>query len=366
MAHFRRNFYLLFGRIAKHIFSPASFYTLANISRAAADAIDSLHIFYDFSIINLKKRFIIAMQNLSEVRPNLFLLDLPQPSHPGYRQFISAWILRRGKRAWVVDPGPGSTITELGKALNYLGCDDLAAILLTHIHLDHGGGSGHLLRQFPTTKVVCHSRARAHLIDPRKLYAGSIEVLGEVARTFGEPLPIAADNLVHSDRWPGPEADIEIFPTPGHAAHHQSFYYDDMLFCGEACGTTIAGNDFYVRLATPPRFIRDIFVASINACVERQPAYLCMGHFGLHQHCEEIMQGAKEQVDRWLDFIARPEQERDSSEEIFTKLRRQDPLLAPFSELPADIQQREIFFAANSIRGMRAYLKARTTLALQR
>lgn len=118
----------------------------------------------------------------------LTCIDLDQPSLEGFRQFISCWLYQDEKLCFVVDPGPLSTIPVLLKELQKQQVKSLDYILLTHIHIDHAGGTGELLRTFPQTKVICHPNGIKHLIAPEKLWAGSKKFSGSslknMARSF--------------------------------------------------------------------------------------------------------------------------------------------------------------------------------------
>ena len=128
-----------------------------------------------------------------EFGANLALIPLPQDL-PGFDTFISAWLVT-GERTYLVDPGPAVTIQKLVAALRALHIHHLDAILLTHIHIDHSGGIGDLVTHFPDTPVVCHPKAVEHLVDPARLWAGSVKTLGAIARAYGPISPVPADRV---------------------------------------------------------------------------------------------------------------------------------------------------------------------------
>src|SRR6056297_1613601 len=115
-------------------------------------------------------------------RRNLTCIDLDQPDHEGFRRFISSWLHRDKRLGFLVDPGPLSTIPHLLAELDKAGVERLDLILLTHIHIDHAGGTGALLDRYPEAKVVCHPDGIPHMIDPAQLWQGSLKVLGDLAR----------------------------------------------------------------------------------------------------------------------------------------------------------------------------------------
>ena len=292
---------------------------------------------------------------------DLFLVDLVQASFPGFRNFISSWIYRGPETNFVVDPGPSNTIQILIDGLKSLGIKRLDYILLTHIHLDHGGGTGDLLQEYPMAKVICHEKGISHMINPERLYHSSLEVLGTLARTFGPLMPVREECIYSASNIIIPEGKITIFPTPGHAPHHQSFLFKGLLFCGEALGTTIpTDRKLYLRLATPPVFKHEIFRDSIDRIEAINPDHLCMAHYGFKRNADEVIIAAKTQLEYWqkeLSTILKTNDTIPDHLDIFRYLIKNDPLLSGFFDLPEDIKQREYFFSGNSIKGMIDYLK---------
>ena len=141
---------------------------------------------------------------------------------------------------YLVDLGPASTVPALEKSLSTLGVEELDYVLLTHIHLDHAGGIGHLVKIFPGTRIVVPFRGRKHLIDPSRLWEGSLKTLGEMVLTFGEMIAVSEDDILKNTI----SIDgLEVWDTPGHASHHQSFLYkrgdENILFPGEAAGVML-------------------------------------------------------------------------------------------------------------------------------
>lgn len=295
--------------------------------------------------------------------PVLIDLDLPRP---GYHHFISCWFHRLGDATVVVDPGPASTIDHLVAELEKLGVDRLDWILLTHIHLDHGGGTGQLCRAFPGARVVCFEPAVKHLVDPARLWEGSRAVLGDKALLFGEPVPVPAERFAGGDELAA--LGVETVLTPGHAPHHQSYIHGDLIFIGEAAGMTCPVPDgFYMRPATPPRFVLDVALASIDRLSARAPGLqrAAFGHYGLHDDVAGILKAARAQMLSWVEELEVLTESgcrvrsREIQERALVRLMEVDPLFAPFTELDADLQAREIDFFHNTLDGMLGWLAGR-------
>jgi len=258
-----------------------------------------------------------------------------------------------------VDPGPSSTIPLLLSALKKLDIHSIDYILLTHIHIDHAGGTGNLLQHYPEALVICHSIGIPHLINPEKLWAGSLKVLGPIAEAFGPIQPVASDSIMEVSELKLKEGTVTVFPTPGHAPHHQSFLFDNYLFAGEALGTaTPAAKDFYLRLATPPRFIYDKFSETIKSIGEKKPDNLCLAHYGFKTESINVINSALDQLNLWMEYIEKDFDKGNREPDlIFDNLVASDPFLKSLPDLPSDIRYREKYFAGNSIKGFLDYFK---------
>ena len=302
--------------------------------------------------------------------PGLHLIDLDQDL-VGQRRFISCWALLTPELAFVVDPGPPATGTRLIAALEELGCTRLDFILLTHIHLDHGGTTAAVLARWPSARVICHRRGRPHLVDPARLWAGSQQVLGEKARVYGRPLPVPEAALAE---YAEAEArGIRVIETPGHAPHHVCFLHGWRLFLGEAAGTYATldrGPDTpepYLRPATPPAFRLEVAQRSLDKLLALDPAptELLFAHHGRHTgHAPTLLAAARAQLGLWVETCRelRAQAGPDAAagplmDAIAAELARRDPYYARGAALPADIREREHDFTRQTLRGMLGYLE---------
>jgi len=296
---------------------------------------------------------------LHPVLENLYLVDLDQ-SLPGFKRFISSWIYLDGEQAIVVDPGPASTITILAKALKALRVNKLSYVLLTHIHLDHAGGASHLLRYFPETKIICHPKGIPHMIDPAKLWAGSQKVLGEeLARAYGPVAAVPEEVIGFANHLEKGGFSIDVFKTPGHASHHLNYLIDGLLFAGEVAGVNIPLEDaFYLRIATPPRFIYDVCKDSLQKAAGLDCDKICFGHYGMRSDPARVFDAAQAQLELWMRickdlYTGNPAVDEGN---ILRRLLKEDPSLKAFGKLPLAAQRRETYFCKNSIRGILGYL----------
>jgi glyoxylase-like metal-dependent hydrolase (beta-lactamase superfamily II) len=289
---------------------------------------------------------------------NLFLIDLDQKID-GFRQFISAWVYRSHNRTILVDPGPTVTIPLLKKALGELEIDRLDYILLTHIHIDHAGGTGLLISYYPEAKVVCHPKGIPHMINPEKLWQGSLKVLGKIVESYGPITGIPEKRISYPQTIETGSLKVEIYETPGHAAHHLNYLIDGHLFLGETAGVNIAmENDFYLRIATPPKFIYEVYKKSLYKAAGLECDKICFGHYDMREDVHNVFDRAKDQLEFWIDMVrAHYEKNKNvDAADIFCDLLESDPSIKAFKKLDKDIQKREKYFALNSINGMLGYL----------
>ena len=286
-----------------------------------------------------------------------FFIELPQKI-PGWEKFIGSWVIP-GNPTIIVDVGPTTSIDSLITQLDQRGVRQVDYVWLTHIHIDHAGGLAPFLRRFPAAKVVAPVKGIPHLIDPSRLWEGSLATLGEKALAYGPIDPVSPGNLFSPD-----DITLEkltILETPGHAPFHLSFCYQEYLFCGESAGVYLSfGDKIYLRPPTPPRFFLDQTVASVDKMLALEDRAIYFGHAGSHPSSRKMLGLYREQLFRWKDLITEVLQSgtEDVVKGATELLLEKDPLLAGFSQMDALSQQRERFFMANSIAGFMGYLKS--------
>ncbi len=292
------------------------------------------------------------------IRPALYLVPLRQKVE-GLDRFISSWIFK-GETRFLVDVGPKASISQLLGALEELDVERVDFIFLTHIHIDHAGGVAALVHRFPEARVVCHPAGRNHLIHPEKLWEGSKRILGDLALHYGEIDPVPASHILSCDEFSG--EGFEIVKTPGHAVHHMSLVFNGFLFVGEAGGVfRDLGNRLYLRPSTPPRFILEEAIASIDRLLQLDDLEICYAHFGIHRSSKEMLRRYKEQLYLWKDVIAeqmRIGEDRNLVDRCREALVKRDPFFSSLFELGNEERNRELYFLANNIRGLVEYLSS--------
>lgn len=278
---------------------------------------------------------------------------------PGFDSFFVSWLCQDDLNI-VVDVGPANTAARLVESLGALGLDRVDYVLLTHIHIDHCGGLGDLLEHYPMARVICHDKAVGHMVDPLRLWSGSLKVLGEIAEAYGPPRPIPKGKLIpHSE---SDLKDLTIIETPGHAVHHLSFVYRDLLFAGEAGGNYfIIGDTEYLRPATPPRFFFEVCLGSIDRLLSLEDQPICYAHFDQARSSHRLLGISREQLILWKEIIHKQVLKGDQEllERCMNGLTEKDPNLKGISRMDHDTLKRERFFMANAIKGFIGYFKER-------
>ena len=198
----------------------------------------------------------------------------------------------------LVDPGPESAAERL---LDALGDDRPRALLLTHIHFDHAGAAGALVRRRPDVEVWVHERGAAHLADPARLVASAKRLYGDdFDRLWGEVVPVPEANLrvlSGGER----EAGWDVAYTPGHASHHVAYRHRDSgwVFAGDTCGVRLPPGGLLLPPTPPPDFDLDAWRSSLDAIEAWDPPVLAITHFGSYDDPGEHIERMRAALSHW-------------------------------------------------------------------
>jgi glyoxylase-like metal-dependent hydrolase (beta-lactamase superfamily II) len=231
----------------------------------------------------------------------------------GRPRSIAAVLLESDGHRAILDPGPASTLSTLRQHLDSrgIGVSDLNAILLTHIHLDHAGATGALIKENPNLEVYVHKAGMRHLADPSKLLASAERLWpGELQQLFGETLPVPFGNLrilSGGETLALGSRNLDVIYTPGHASHHVSYFdlSDGTAFVGDTAGFHIEGVPYAVPLAPPPDIDLEAWNASLDAIAARQPARLFLTHFGYSNDPSAHIAKYRKNLQRWSTLAAK-------------------------------------------------------------
>ncbi len=219
----------------------------------------------------------------------------------GYPNIIATAVLQGPGGAALIDPGPTTSLPNLEAALGRGGLrmDDVRQILLTHIHLDHGGAVGTILKAHPHIEVFVHERGAPHLADPAKLLSSASRLYGQdMDRLWGEFLAVPADRLrvlQGGERLEVAGRTLEVAYTPGHASHHVSYFDPSsrIAFVGDTAGIRRGSGQYVMPASPPPDVDLERWRDSEARILEWDPDTLFLTHFGpfngARLHFQELM-----------------------------------------------------------------------------
>lgn len=235
--------------------------------------------------------------SLHQVTNRISVIDSPLEG----RARVLGTYLVRGERTAVIDPGPTSQVSV---SMEVMGAHNITPdiVLLSHIHLDHGGGSWKLAEEYGC-QVHCHPRGASHMVDPSKLKAGAERLFGEKVREYGE-IKGVPDGMVR-ESVDGEILDLggvtlEVLWTPGHSSHSQSFWEPDSrtVFVGDAVGHVI-GEGGPVIPVSPPPHNPEKSEESIDRILALNADLLCIAHFGSHENPGKHLNKIKSRSRLW-------------------------------------------------------------------
>jgi glyoxylase-like metal-dependent hydrolase (beta-lactamase superfamily II) len=260
---------------------------------------------------------------------NLYQVELETG---GIKELICSYILC-GEKPFLVESGPTNSIPRLLEALDELDIkrENIQYIAVTHVHLDHGGGAGTLLKYLPNAKVLVHPKGAPHLINPDRLWPSAQTVLGPVSDIFGKPEPVPQDRIIPITEGTfdlGDDGKLTALETPGHASHNLSYYetLNGGVFPGDAAGTYHPGWDVVVP-TTPPPFYLEASLASLDKLISLNPTVLYFSHFGKASDGVKRLRDYKEQLKLWARIAIDGVRKDQSVKEICTSILEQDPVM---------------------------------------
>jgi glyoxylase-like metal-dependent hydrolase (beta-lactamase superfamily II) len=251
---------------------------------------------------------------------DLNFLDTPE--------VIASVLLHGPGGAALIDPGPTTTLPTLRDGLRTRGLSlsDVRAILLTHIHLDHAGATGTLLRECPHATVYVHERGAPHMADPSRLVASATRLYGpDMDRLWGEMQPVPEDRLhvlttaaqaAHPARLTIVGHDVEWAYTPGHASHHVSYFLpaSRLAFVGDTAGICRPHGRVVLPATPPPDIDLEAWRVSTDRILAWHPDQIVLTHFGPQAAPRVHFADLWQRMDDW-SRRARASLDRDGTDE---------------------------------------------------
>jgi glyoxylase-like metal-dependent hydrolase (beta-lactamase superfamily II) len=211
----------------------------------------------------------------------------------------------------LVEVGPSNSFPYLISSLESLGISEVKRSAMTHLHLDHIGGIGHLVEKYKEHFVYIHELGIKHLPNPERLWKAVSDVYTEewLSTNWGEIKPTPIKNI-HSLQDKelidlGNGRKLEAIYGPGHAKHHYTFYddYSKTLFMGDTLGLIYPHGDFVQPNLPPPDFNKEVLFNTLDDLKKLDLNYLALAHFGMHGNPYKLIENAKENIEEWLLFM---------------------------------------------------------------
>jgi glyoxylase-like metal-dependent hydrolase (beta-lactamase superfamily II) len=232
---------------------------------------------------------------------------MPEPldlRHLGHERVIGSYLLETEDGLALQDCGPTTCVPELKARLAERGLElgDVQHLLLSHIHLDHAGAAGVLVREHPGLQVHVSEIGAPHLVDPSRLERSARRLYGDdFDRLWGELAPIPSENVhVVGDETLG----LTAFPSPGHASHHVCYLdREGTLFAGDAAGVRIRPSAFVLPPTPPPEVDLEAWERTIDELLRRGPERLALIHFGVFDDVERHLEELRRRLAEWADRV---------------------------------------------------------------
>jgi glyoxylase-like metal-dependent hydrolase (beta-lactamase superfamily II) len=222
--------------------------------------------------------------------------------HLDVERVIGVYVLETPHGPALFDCGPATCYEELRSRVDL---SEIRHLLLSHIHLDHAGAAGHIVRDNPQIEVHVHAVGAPHLVDPTRLVGSARRLYGEILDdAYGAPLAVPSQNVIVVEQ---DAAGLKAFATPGHASHHASYMGEDgTLYAGDATGVRIMPGRFVVPHAPPPDIDLDAWDRTFDQILLHQPARLALIHFGVVEGTEEVaehVERARATLQSWAERV---------------------------------------------------------------
>jgi glyoxylase-like metal-dependent hydrolase (beta-lactamase superfamily II) len=302
--------------------------------------------------------------SIERLTDDLYAIDVWMEEHP---QRLACYLFDTPERV-LIEVGPSATLHHLTAALDEMGIDDLATIVVTHIHIDHAGGAGQIAQAYPNARIGVHSKGARHLATPDRLWSSAVQVFGEkwLTTNWGPMVPIHEDRLLildDGDRVPlGGGRFVEALYTPGHAKHHITYYEEASggMFVGDSLGLCYPHGHAVQPVTPPPDFDPVVATEQMHRMRAIEPAFLGFAHFGPTYEVGKALDESESRLWEWVRFV---EGIGDLDDEPATKLLRQWTLdgyrSEGYSEEEIRTYDRATFWPMQAV-GIRRWLAGRS------
>jgi glyoxylase-like metal-dependent hydrolase (beta-lactamase superfamily II) len=239
--------------------------------------------------------------------------------HQGEARTVGAYLLDTSEGLSLFDCGPASCVAALKAGLADRGHElrDVRNLLLSHIHLDHAGAAGVLVREHPQLRIWVSEIGAPHLVDPSRLERSARRLYGDTFdELWGELAPVPEWNVSVAT---GRAAGLEVFPSPGHASHHICYFDGTTLYAGDAAGVRIQPSTTVLPPTPPPDVDIEGWYRTLEEIERRAPEELALIHFGLAKDVSRHLGELRDRLDTWAGRVG-----EGMSEEAFVAEAKAD------------------------------------------
>lgn len=231
-------------------------------------------------------------------------------------KFAGTFLVKSCEEAALIEVSTAHAVDIILKALlkDEITPESVKYVFVTHIHLDHAGGAGALLKKLPNAKLVVHPSGSRHMVDPNKLIQGANTVYGEevVKRDYGNIEPVPKDKIIEcsdGEVFTVGKRELTTIYTPGHARHHISIFDRETkgIFTGDSFGLsypemTVNNRRFYQPTTTPTAFEYDKMILSIEKMMSYCPKKIYFTHYGDSSEPDEVKSQVVKRLKDYIDM----------------------------------------------------------------
>jgi len=267
------------------------------------------------------------MVDIKEVAENIFLIDDQLYEIP---KWGGVYLINEERKA-LVDTGPSTSVKTVLNGIKKAGIDagEIDYVIVTHIHLDHAGGAGEIIKNMPRAQVFVHEKGARHLINPERLVKSFASTMGErMMQKTGPVMPIEEERVVPvSDNEVlelGEKQSLRFLHMPGHAPHQLCILEsrNNGVFSGDAAGISVAEGKVVMPATPPPAFDLELSLSSLQKLMDLDANLIYFAHFGATDKVRESIKIAMDKLNNWNTIIARAFSE-GGFEVAFKKIRNQ-------------------------------------------